>query len=296
MSWVRYSQKKLSDEVINSLTVTVEGKTKFIKDVIHYKWDLAQIKGNPEEVVRLKLYLNKKANANLPIDGNFDKQTSDAIDAFIKNKSREGELADFQVRYPAFARLARKFPERLHEFKKRALLYNELSKHLNIGTSFKSVNERQNIETVQKALAENPDTKAFQTLKVRTSIEGWNSAGSVNYVVFGTDEVSYAEYITRLTNKHGVVGEITGSNLPKKEVNETVKAMLERARIFMDSLLDRQPSLNMDHGKQIERIYAQIASGDAGCLDHINKLTKDHLKLTVAFNSQEALAIGLRAI
>jgi hypothetical protein len=63
------------------------------------------------------------------------------------------------------------------------------------------VYEKNNIDLVLKALSQNPDNISFNRITLQTHIEGWNNASSINYHWTGTDELTYAEYISRLTGK-----------------------------------------------------------------------------------------------
>jgi len=64
----------------------------------------------------------------------------------------------------------------------------------------------------------------------------------------------------RLTNKNAIVNELFSSISQSVEINNTQKEQLQRARIFMDSLVSRNPNLNMNNKKEVNDIYNMFSA------------------------------------
>lgn len=185
-AWVQYATKNLQDNVLDGLTVNVNGTEKYIKDVVQYNSDISAIQTNPEEVIKLQLFLKKRAGYKWPIDGKYNPEIQTAINTARQQKNPQWEMTQFQQKYPAFNYLVQKYPNRFEEFKKRALLFQELWKAQKaieddwvVGPKFKTP-EIWNIKIMQQALVQNPDNSDFKNNTVKTSFEWWNHASSIN--------------------------------------------------------------------------------------------------------------------
>lgn len=299
LAWIKYSTEQLSDDVLRSLRVDVNWVSKYIKDVIYYNSDVEAIMKNPEELIKLQLFLKKKTGADIDISGTYDKKTEIAINEYRKNRNIEWEMAFFQNQNPAFNALIQKYPTRFEEIKKRAALYNELEKMKWEITYLKKNGENPNITQIQKALVANLDVDIFNTKTVYTQIEWWNWPGSINYLWLGGENVTYTEYIRRLLNKNWIITELFWNTWPSNEqaLDRTQKAQLWRAKIFVQSLIARNPGLNMDNKKDIDKIYAMLNTWNVdNALNLINKLTREKFSLTVDFSTKKWLGVALRAI
>lgn len=302
MAWIRFSAQELSDDVLRSLRININGVSKYIKDVVYYNSDVEAIMNNPEELIKLQAFLKKKTGSDVELTWVYDKKTEIAVNEYRKNRNIEWEMFFFQKQNPAFRTLIQKYPTRFEEIKKRALLYNELSKvGLEISPFSDKVKNKEgkNITTIQQILTSNLDNaNVFNSSTVSTYIEWWNWPGSINYLWFQSDNVTYVEYIRRLLNKNWLVTELFWNVQKSSEqtLEKSQKEQLSRAKTFMDSLIARNPSLNMDNKKEVDTIYAMIIAWNMSVIDVLNKLTKKELKLTVNLSTKEWLANALRAI
>lgn len=306
-AWVKFATAELSNQVLDSLTVDVNWTKKYVKDILHYNSDITSIMNNPEEVIKLQLFLKKKVDSSIAVNWVYDNNTSKLIDAYRKNASPEWEMANFQKNFPQFRSLVQSYPNRFGEFKNRALLFNDLKKVKEILESNATLawpliknNDIKNISTIMMELAMNQDNSTFANWKVTTKIEWWNDGSSINYNWTWSEDITYADYIARLTSKVGLVSELFGAKTESKQGNleSSQKEQLSRVKIFTDSMIARNPSLNMDNKKEVETIYRSINSWNiTSAINSLNSLSSKKLNgLRVDFATQEWLAHGLRAI
>lgn len=316
-AWRRFALQELKEDIAKNLTVSVNWVNKYAKDVIFYNSDLQKISNNPEEVVKVQVYLKSKWQ-QVDINGNYDKTTTDAIDALRKSDaSTEWEAASFQRRFPEFRKLWQEMPSqpgKLEEFKKRAELFHELKQVKSDLSSTTSLvwlwkklwgtwtkREIENINRLQALLTESKDLKVdLNNLKLKTLIEWMNSPWNYNYLFSTGVDISWSDYLLRLTNKNLLIGELLWDiKVENNEVlSESDRQKLWNMKVFLDTLISKNPSLNMDYKDTIQQIYDYIYKWGANSANtYLIKLLKDKFNnLIVDFSSQSGLASGLRAI